>query len=459
MARLLAPEDFGLVAMATVVIGFANLLADFGLGSATVQRADLDDNIVSALFYVQLGIAGLLMLVVMATAPLIAVAFSDERVTSLVLILAPTLPVLAASSQHVALLQREMHWCKMQGVGIVAQAVGTVTAISLSLATDIGYWALVAQGWLVAVTTCLLAWLWSPWLPGLVKSWTQAVPAIKFGFGLTGYNMINSLHRQFDNMIVGAAAGAEQLGYYTRAYGLLMIPQTAFVKPFFTAVYPALSRLQSDPARWRQMFLSSVTSITCLAAPLSGILILTANFIIPLLYGDQWFASVPIFQILAISMLIQPVYNAAGWISFSLGKSRRMIGAAVVSTGIYCIAFAIGVRYQAIGVAAAYTAAVFLLTPMWLWWSSRGTILTVVDILGASAPPIISALVAGALAFLLFPLNDSIVGELFRAFGFGVFYAINLAICWRALPKWRAHVDPVIDRIRQLFRSIRKKYF
>lgn len=447
LARLLAPEDFGLVAMAAVVVGFASVLAEAGLASATVQSKELNHNTVNALFYIQVGVSLGLMALIMSAAPLIAMGFNDTRVSLLVVALAPTLPILAASSQHLALLQRDMRWLKMQGVGVLAQAVGTAIAILVSLTTDIGYWALVIQAWSVAICTCLLAWLWSPWTPGRVSNWSQAMPAVKFGFGLTCYNLLNGWHRQFDNVVIGAVVGPEQLGYYARAYGLLMIPLNAVIRPFTTAVYPAMSRLQSDPPRWRRMFLSSVATSTCLTALIAGLLVLSAEWLVPLLFGDQWHASVPIFRILAISMLIQPVYNAAGIIPFSLGDSHRMLRASYVTTAIYTAAFVIGVVMGgAIGVAVGYTIAVYLITPFWLWWAARGTSLSVLRICGAVAPPILAGFTAFAAAAGLPVLHEGLIWQAVQGGMFCTLYIGLLYLFWLIFEDWRKDVQPVVDR-------------
>ncbi len=447
LARLLTPEDFGLIAIAAVVLGFSNLFADFGLSAATVQRKELDHNTLSALFYIQLGIGFVLTVAIMATSPLFARFFDDERITLLIIAMAPTLLFQAGAAQHIALLQRRMMWLKMQGVPIIAMACGSIAAIALTLTTDIGYWALVVQIWIAAVMTCAMAWAFSLWRPGRVTDWSAAAPVVKFGLNLTGFNILNGWHRQFDNIIIGAVAGPQQLGYYSRAYGLLMLPLTAVVRPFNSAVYPAMSRLQAEPERWRRLFLSSVAAITCLTAPLTGLLVLLADVIIPLLFGDQWEPSIDIFRVLSISMMVHPVYTAAGLLSFTLGRSRHMLYASIASTAVYTIAFVIGIEWGAIGVAASYTVAVVLIVPPWVWWSARGTSLGAMRVFGAVAPPIVAATTALAIVGLS-PLNgEGYVSAILEALAFCAIFAGLLLACWLFFKEWRKDVDPAKVRV------------
>ena len=274
---------------------------------------------------------------------------------------------------------------------------------------------------------------------------------VKFGLNLTGFNILNGWHRQFDNIIIGSVAGPQQLGYYSRAYGLLMLPLTAVVRPFNSAVYPAMSRLQDEPEPWRRLFLSSIATITCFTAPLTGLLVLLADAIIPLLFGDQWFPSIDIFRVLSISMMVHPVYTAAGLLSFTLGRSRHMLQASIVSTAVYTIAFVIGIKWGAIGVAASYTVAVFLIVPPWVWWAARGTSLRAMRVFGAVAPPIFSAAVALATVGLS-PLNrEGYLSAILEALAFCAIYAGLLLACWLFLRHWRNDVDPAKTRVFAMF--------
>ena len=219
------------------------------------------------------------------------------------------------------------------------------------------------------------------------------------------------------------------------------------VRPFNSAVYPAMSRLQAEPGRWKRMFLSSVATITCLTAPLTGLLVLLADVIIPLLFGDQWGPSIDIFRVLSISMMVHPVYTAAGLLSFTLGRSRHMLHASFVSTAVYTIAFVIGINWGAIGVAASYTVAVFVIVPPWVWWSARDTSVNALRVFGAVAPPIFAA--SAALAVVgLSPLNrDGFASGIVEGLAFCAIYAGLLLACWLFFPEWRKDVEPAKARV------------
>jgi polysaccharide transporter, PST family len=361
MARLLAPEDFGLVAMAAAITGFVGIFSDLGLSVATVQRTEIDQDTVSALFLLNLGAGFLFMILAFVAAPFSAWGFGDERVEWLVIALAPQIVLAAAGAQHTALLQRGMCWMSIQWTGIVAQIVGALVGIILAWRTDIGYWSLVAQGLTGMLISVVLLWTVCPWRPSIVGEWAKVRSALTFGMNLTGFNLVNYFHRQFDNVLIGWRWGASELGFYTRAYALLTLPLSLISGPIGSAVIPALCRLQGDPPRWRRTFLEALGAITLISSGFAAMLITTAGPLVTLLYGPSWSESGRIFQFLAMSMFAAVPANTMGWIYISLGRTQRMFQWSLVSTPAIVVGFFVGLPFGAAGLALAYSIVMWMI--------------------------------------------------------------------------------------------------
>ena len=174
MARLLAPEDFGLVAMAVAVTSFVAIFSELGLTSATIQRAKIDQDTVSGLFFISLGIGLLLMPVVCALAPVAAWFFKDARVSGLIIVLSVSFPLAALGSQHTALLLRSMRWMTLQWTGLAGHAAGALAGILVAWKTDLGYWSLVVTALVANIVSLSLLWTACPWRPSLVADWRGA---------------------------------------------------------------------------------------------------------------------------------------------------------------------------------------------------------------------------------------------------------------------------------------------
>jgi O-antigen/teichoic acid export membrane protein len=402
MARLLAPADFGLVAMAAAITGFVGIFADCGLSVATVQRKELDQDTVSALFFLNLGVGILIMALAIIAAPVAAWGFGDERVQWVVIALAPQIILGAAGAQHSALLQRGMRWLTIQWTGIAAQIGSALVAIILALCTKAGYWALVAQGLSGVCISLVLLWTVCPWRPSLVGRWSEVPSALAFGLNLTGFNLVNYFHRQFDNVLIGWRWGPSELGFYTLAYTLLTLPLSLVNGPIGSAVLPALCRVQGDAPRWRKTFLESLGAATLISSGFTAMLIATAAPLVTLIYGSSWSETATIFQFLAISMFAAIPANTMGWIYISLGRTKRMFHWSLMSTPAIVAGFFVGLPFGAAGLALAYSIVMWLILIPCLAVAAHRSPVSVAAmlrvIMGPTALGIVSTLVGLALA-------------------------------------------------------------
>ena len=386
LARLLAPEAFGMVAMATAVTSLVSLFSELGLTSATVQRAHVDQNMVSGLFFFSLGISFILMPLVWAMAPLAAWFFHDSRVAGLIMLLSVSFPLAALGSQHTALLLRSMRWMTLQWTGLAGHAAGGVAGILIAWKTDLGYWALAITGLVAQVVTLSLIWITCPWRPSLVTNWSDARSGLHFGAYLTGFSIVNFFHRQLDNIIIGWRFGATELGYYSRSYQLMLLPINLFNGPINSAIEPSLSRLQHDPERWRQAFLDALGLVVFLGAGVAACLIAVSEPLIVTIYGPGWEKSATIFQWLAVSIFAGVPMQAAGWIYMSLGQTRRMFIWSLIFVPAVGLGFLLAIPYGSVGIAISYAVTTSLLFVPCFAFACRGAPVSLADILTVVLP-------------------------------------------------------------------------
>lgn len=415
LARLLTPEDFGLVAMAATITSFCCLFVDLGLSTATVQHKEIDQNTASALFFINLGAGLLVTLAAVAAAPLAARWYGDQRMQAVAIGLALPIVLSAAAVQHRALLQRGMRWPALQHIDLSAQLAGGALAIALAWGTALGYWALIAQAWVTAAVTLILTWRACPWRPSRVTHWKGVRGALDLGLNLTGFNLVNYFHRQLDNVLIGWRWGPMELGYYTRAYSLLLLPLSLINGPTSSAIIPALSRLQHEPDRWRASYLVSLSGVVLVSAPLTALLIAAATPLVAILFGPSWSESANIFQYLAISMFAATPLNTTGWIYVSIGRTERMFRWSLVATPVIVLAFIVGLPFGAASLALAYSGAMWLVFLPGLAFAAYGTPIRLSDMLRVIAPltgaGIVSAL-AGLAAAAATPASSTVISLL-----------------------------------------------
>ncbi len=403
LARLLAPEDFGLVAMALVLTGFLAMFADLGLSTATMQRAEITEDVVSALFALNLvcGVGAMVALVLVG--PFAGWAFDEPRLALVVAVLASGLPVLAAGRQHAALLQRGLRIGRIEAASLAAQAGAAAAAVALAFA-GAGYWALVAQNLVATGLGTLFLWIACTWRPRRPRASPAVREAVGFGLRVAGFQVLNQVHRQTDDLLVGWRWGAAELGLYNRAYMLLTIPLQILTGPVSTAVLPALSRLRHrDRDAWLGLYATAIGSVMLIAAPAAMLLVIGAPQIVGLLLGPGWEGTAEIFGWLALSILAQPVMSSVGWLWISAGALRDMLRWAAMSIPLMVLAMLAGLPWGAVGVAAGYATSIVLLTPVCLLYAARGLGIAIAPVWRAVVPPILAALLAFALVRALGP--------------------------------------------------------
>jgi len=370
LARILTPDDYGLVGMVTAVTGFILLFKDLGLATATVQRAEVSHGQVSTLFWVNVALSAAIMALTALLAPAIARFYGEPRLTWITLALAGGFLLGGLAVQHQALLSRQMRFRALALVEISAQAAA-VTAALFAAWMGAGYWALVIQQLVLAAWTTGALWIACDWRPRWPARGTGVRPLLRFGGNLTAFGIANYVSRNLDNVLIGRFRGAASLGLYSRAYALLLMPLRQINEPVAQIAVPTLSRLQDQPERYRRYYLNALRLISLVCMPLVALLFVVSREVVLVVLGEQWLGAAGLFSIMAVAAFIQPALNTGGWVYVSLGQTGRMARWGALFTFLYCASFVIGLPWGARGVALAYTVAVWALAAPSLWAALR----------------------------------------------------------------------------------------
>jgi O-antigen/teichoic acid export membrane protein len=353
LARLLAPEDYGLIGMATVIIGFVQLFKDLGLSAATVQKAEINHQQVSTLFWINLGVSFVISLIVIGLAPVVAWFYNEPRLNAITLVLAINFVFGGLTVQHQALLQRQMRFTNLAKIEIVSMSVGVMAAI-VSAWYGLGYWALVVMQIATAITNAIGVWISCRWRPGFPSKNSAIKSMLAFGGNLTGFRLVNYFSRNLDNLLIGRYWGSQQLGLYAKVYQLVLLPIEQINNPVNSVALPTLSSLQSEPAKYCRYYYKAILIITSLGMPIVGFMFASADKVILLMLGEQWLGVVPIFQFLMPAAFIGTFNVATGWVYQSLGRTDRQFRIGILMSLTDVAIFLFGLRWGAIGIAAAY---------------------------------------------------------------------------------------------------------
>jgi O-antigen/teichoic acid export membrane protein len=363
LARLLTPNDFGLVAMVAAFTGFVALFKDLGLSMATVQRAEITHAQVSTLFWINVALSTLLMCIAAALAPGVAWFYGEPRLIWIMLAVASTFILGGLSAQHTALLQRQMRFGALAIIEIAALVGGMAAGVLLAW-WSFGYWALVAMAAVSELVTMALCWGLSGWKPGLPRRDCAVGPMLAFGGNLTGAGVLNYFGSNFDNVMIGWWWGSGPLALYSKAYGLLTLPLRQVNAPVAAVAIPAMSRAVGDPARYRCAYLRTVEQITLVTAPGIALMIVCSDMVVSVLLGPQWSEAATIFSILGVAALVLPVWNSTGWVFVSQDRMRELLHFQALDFLAKITSILAGLRWGGIGVAVGVGIRYYVMLPV-----------------------------------------------------------------------------------------------
>ena len=452
LARLLAPEDYGLIGMVAVVIRFVQLFKDLGLSAATVQAKEINHKQVSTLFWINLAVSCTITLLMAALAPAVARFYNEPRLTLIMFALAVTFIFGGLTVQHQALLRRQMRYTSLARIEVTSMIVGVVTAI-VSAWYGAGYWALVLMQLATVIANAIGVWVACRWRPGLPRRDSNIRSMLAFGKNLTGFRLVNYFSRNLDNVLIGRYWGPQALGLYDKAYRLVLLPVEQINHPVTSVALPSLSRLATDPQKYRNHYYKAILVITTLGMPIMAFLFAAADQVIFLFLGQQWMESVLIFRCLMPAAFLGTFNVATGWVYQSLGRTDRQFRWGIITSTINVAVFLYSVRWGAIGVAAGYSLSQLLLLVPTVVYCYRGTWLRPTELAGTLFRPTFASIGAAA---VLMGIEHSLLSNLnamFCLFISCLLYGLLYLAIWIILPNGRRTLLEIFQMTKALKRK------
>jgi len=354
LTRLLRPEDFGLVAMATVFTSFVAVFAEQGLGQAIVQRDQLDPEHLDTAFWTNIilgaGLTGLGILL----SGLVARIYNEPALQPVVAALSITFLLTALSSTQQALLQRTFNFRALSTRQLIAAVTGGTAGIIMAV-TGAGVYALVGKTLITGLVGAIALWQASDWRPRLTYSRAHFHDLFGFGISMVGVRITIFFQSRLDDFLIGVFLGAEALGYYTVAYRLGRLVLDMFTGMMSNVAVTTFARLQNDHNRLRAA-LHKITGLASLITfPIfTGLAVLAVDLVMAL-SGPQWLPSVPAMRILSIAGFSLSLQYFLVYLIISLGKPNRLFFLNLIVTLVTAIAFVVSAQYGIVYVALAYT--------------------------------------------------------------------------------------------------------
>ena len=389
LARLLVPEDFGLVAMATVFFAFLVSISNFSVHILLVQKTEIDTADMDSAWSLQVVVGAVQSLVLLLLAAPVAKFYQEPRLVEIMLVLALIALLKGCKNIGVVMFQRNMDFSK-DFLLMAAQKLvmfGVTLSAALILRT---YWALILGMLSGAVVECGLSYVMHPHRPRWCRSRWREI--IRFSRWILINNVLNFIANRGPDLILGRLIGARAVGLFSVGYEVAMLPSTELVAPINRAILPGYSRLRETEGGLQKGYLDVIGMITLLVLPAGIGIAATVDILVPLLLGDKWLATVPIIYYLAIAGAIGSSFANGGSVFLALGKPHittiiHSIRISILVPGVF-----LGTNYGGVGgVAVAYLGVIAIMTVITLTLVLRLLKLPVWRYLGTVYRPVLAA--------------------------------------------------------------------
>jgi O-antigen/teichoic acid export membrane protein len=445
LARILTPEDFGLVSMSAT---FCLLVQNYGINGfreAIIQREDLTEDHLKKLFWVNLSIMIALTLFFIAISPAIAWFFGEASVTSISKGMALSIFFSGLGTCHLALLSRNMKFNLFAAAQVLAALFSTVLAVGLALG-GVGIWALVLRWISLPFVTTVFAWIFCRWMPGIPAKGTSIREILGFGNKTYGNFVLTYIRNNLDKVLVGKAFGKTPLGHYDRSSQLSSVLPNQLTIALSGVGIATLSRLVNDPPRYRTYVFKAISVLSFIGFPGSVLFTLLGKDIILVLLGDRWSIAGDIFAALGPGIGAFVIISVNTWLHLSLGRADRLLRWGFVFLGASLVSYSLGLLFGPVGVAIAYSAMFYLLLIPALAYAGKPAGLGASFFIGILWRYWTAAFISGASFWLTFshfaPAAKFYAGLVpllrigFGSIGYTVFYLAFIAVLfggWRPL--------------------------
>ena len=401
LTRLLSRADFGLMAMIATVIGFAQVYADMGFSGAIIYRQDSSRDVLSSLYWTNLVASTGLFAVMIGVSPLVARFFHEPQLVRLMMVASLIFLITPLGQQFQMLLQRELLFKRLGIIEIVSSVLGLCVAVGTGLAHQ-GVYALIWAQLTAAGARALLLALygWRHWTPCFHLRLADLRGYIGFGLYQMGERSIYYWAANIDYLLIGRYLGPEQLGVYTIAYNLVVMPLTKLTPVLTRVAFPIFAKRQDADAALRRGYLELIELVAFATFPLLVGLAASASVAVVALFGAAWVPSVLLVQLLTPMGMMKTISSPSG--SLLLAKGRADIGFwfNVINTAVTVGVLYVAVRFGTAAVAAAHSALGVAALPLELYFLWRVTRLQAGAYLRRLRKPLLTSAIMGTCVYL-----------------------------------------------------------
>ncbi len=430
LARLLTPEDFGTVALLSLFIALAGVIANAGFTQALIQKKDTTHTDESTVFWFNIGMGFLLALLLCAAGPVFARVYDIPALEPLTYVMALNVFLGAAGSIQQTMMTKNLAFRTLTRIGVISTLLSGGVAIYLAW-TGAGLWALAAQAVVVNVATVVMLWLFNSWRPAMTFSMASFRSLFSFGGYMFAAAIVDTTYKRGNTLLIGTLYGVRELGFYQRALRSQELPVQLLTQLVSRVMFPVMSSVNDDHDQLRTIATRFIRQIMFIAVPIMIGLSVLADLFIKLVFGDQWLSAVPLLSVLCLAGAIWPFQVVNLSLLKSLGHGNLFFRIELIKKSLGILFIIIGSMFGVIGIAWAAVALGLVSMVINAHYSAKFLDFGLIVQIRQCAATLISGGVMAAcvyLARLHYPLDDILAVPVFVGLGAVTYFACHAVI-------------------------------
>ena len=324
IARILQPEDYGLIGMLSIFTALGYVFLDSGFGQALIRKQNVTDEDYSSVFFFQIFIGLMIYAILYSLSPHIAVFFNTPRLENISKVIFLIFPINSIGLVHATIMRKELRFKQYTKITILSSVISGIVAIFLAY-LGFGVWTLVAHMLLQSLLAKTLVWTLVKWRPAFIFNFKTIVDIAPFSLSLLGIGLIKMISRNIYALLIGKYYPLSEVGYYNQAKRFEEIPTHSITGIIQSVSYPVLSLKQSDDAKLKSGYRKIITQTMFILTPLMLILLAAADNLFLILLTEKWLPAVPYFRILCIFGLLYPLHSINENILKVKGRGKKLV--------------------------------------------------------------------------------------------------------------------------------------
>lgn len=345
LARILSPEEFGLVGMIAIFIALGNSLMDSGFSGALIRKENVTDKDLSTVFYTNLILSIIIYAILYVSAPFIAEFLNTPILVKLIRVLGVSVLIMSFTQVQKVNFIRKIDFKTQAIISLAASLASGIASIWMAL-DGYGVWSLVVQQLSKQAVVSLLLWIFSTWKPSIIFSWSSFKEMFSFGSKLLACSIISVIWNEIYSLVIGKMYNPVSVGYFTRAEKFKGLVTSNIGQVVQRVGYPVMSSIQSDPQRQVRVYRKVVRLTMLITSTLVMGLIGCADAMIEVLIGTKWLPAAEYLRILGLSGIFLPLILSSVNVFNANGKSDKTLLLEIIKTALAIIPVTLGIVYN-----------------------------------------------------------------------------------------------------------------